>query len=448
VSLADRRLDVLADPGTTAPQVVGAPSGWEPGVRYEPDGSRTVTLPPSPALADEASWAAAIAALGVDIPDGYRCRLVEAKYDPAAWTRETPYSVHPATSVQHKTPAVTRPVWRYRFVVEVAPARIDVDELLRAIKPRKRQNHNETVAVLPTYVYAFGDTQWGKPDGDGPDGTVARWYDSLDRAVTRYKALRKRGQCGPVTLLVAGDCIEGTQSQGGRLVGRLSLTLTEQVRLYRRTLADAVSAFAALDAVHVAVVPGNHDEALRVGDKMATRYDDSWAIEGASQVADVMAAKGYDVALREGDGPRRHRHLRRRGLRPLPPPADRADGQDDPHAGRQPRRRVDVVRASRRPVRPARRADVPHRRRPLVGAGGRVMSDDLIATRQQHYGDPRPNHERIAGLWSAYIGQTLTAHDVAMMMVLLKVARAKVDAHHEDNYDDAAAYLSIARRVR
>lgn len=73
---------------------------------------------------------------------------------------------------------------------------------------------------------------------------------------------------------------------------------------------------------------------------------------------------------------------------------------------------------------------------------------DLIATRQQHYGDPRPNHERIAGLWSAYIGRTLTAHDVAMMMVLLKVARAKVDAHHEDNYDDAAAYLDIARRVR
>lgn len=293
MALSDRDLPSLSDPGSTIPQVVGAPSGWEPGVRYEPDGSRTVTLPPSPALADEASWAAAIAALGVDIPDGYRVRLVEAKYDPAAWTRDAPYSIHPATSVQHKTPATTRPVWRYRFVVEVAPARVDVDELLRAIKPRKAA----PVAAYgsATYVYAFGDTQWGKPDGDGAEGTVARWYDSLDRAVTRYKVLRKRGQCGPVTLLVAGDCIEGTQSQGGRLVGRLSLTLTEQLRLYRRTLADAVAAFAALDAVHVAVVPGNHDEALRVGDKMATRYDDSWAIEGASQVADVMAAKGHDV---------------------------------------------------------------------------------------------------------------------------------------------------------
>jgi len=282
VSLSERLAELTA-PGTTTPQVTSAPSGWEPGVKYEPDGSRTVTLPPSPALADEASWAAAVQSLGVDVPDGYRVRLVEAKYDPAAWHRD-----------EQGEDAVTRPVWRYRFVVEVAPARVDVDELLRAIRPRKAA----PVAAHGTaaFVYAFGDTQWGKPDGDGPEGTVGRWYDSLDRAVTRYKGLRKRGLCGPVTLLVAGDCIEGTQSQGGRLVGRLSLTLTEQLRIYRRTLADAVATFAALDAVHVAVVPGNHDEALRVGDKMATRYDDSWAIEGASQVADVIAAKGYDVA--------------------------------------------------------------------------------------------------------------------------------------------------------
>lgn len=287
------RLAALADPGTTTPALTAAPSGWEPGIRFEPDGSRTVTLPPSPALADEASWAAAISALGADIPDGYRVRLVEAKYDPAAWHRDDQHTTNPATGRQVKSLATTRPVWRYRFVVEPAPSRVDVAELLRAIKPKKR---NSAPSPSPAaFVYAFGDTQWGKPDGDGPDGTVGRWYDSLDRALTRYKGLRKRGLVGPVALLVAGDCIEGTQSQGGRLTGRLALTLTEQLRLYRRTLADAVAAFAALDSVHVAVVPGNHDEALRIGDKMATRYDDSWAIEGASQVADVMAAKDYEV---------------------------------------------------------------------------------------------------------------------------------------------------------
>jgi len=296
VALSDhsRDLEALADAGTTVRQTGGAPAGWEPGIRYEPDGSSVITLPPSPALADEASWAAAIRALGADVPDGYRVRLVEAKYDPAAWHRDEDRVTVPGQKHPVKSQAVTRPVWRYRFIVEPAPSRIDIDDLLKAVRKR-RPAPPTTRTGTASYVFAFGDTQWGKPDGDGSAGTVERFYDTLDRAVTRYKHLRKRGLAGPVLLLVAGDCLEGTTSQGGRLVGRLDLTLTEQLRVYRRTLADAVTAFAELDRTNVAVVPGNHDEVLRVGDKMASRYDDSWAIEGASQVADVMKAKGYDV---------------------------------------------------------------------------------------------------------------------------------------------------------
>ena len=73
---------------------------------------------------------------------------------------------------------------------------------------------------------------------------------------------------------------------------------------------------------------------------------------------------------------------------------------------------------------------------------------DIINQRAEHYGDPRPNHDRIAGLWSAYLDTTITAHDVAAMMVLLKVARAKLDPWHEDNYTDLAGYAEIMRRVR
>lgn len=276
------RLTELADAGSTAPQIKGAPAGWEPGVKYEPDGSRIVTLPPSPALADESGWAAAVQGLGVDVPDGFRVRLVEAKYDPAAWHRDG-----------EGADAVTRPVWRYRFVVEVAPARIDVAELLAAVRKRGKTPISTTAGA--GFVFAVGDMQLGKSDGDGSAGTVDRFYDSLTRALARYKSLRKLGRCGPVTLLIAGDCIEGVTSQGGNLVARNDLTLTEMIRVYRRLLADEVAAFAELDAVTVAVVPGNHDEAIRTGNQMSSRYDDSWAIEGASQVADVMAAKGYEV---------------------------------------------------------------------------------------------------------------------------------------------------------
>lgn len=73
---------------------------------------------------------------------------------------------------------------------------------------------------------------------------------------------------------------------------------------------------------------------------------------------------------------------------------------------------------------------------------------DIIEQRAEHYGDPRPNHDRIAGLWSAYLDTTITAHDVAQLMVLLKVARSKVDPWHDDNYVDAHGYLDIAKAVR
>lgn len=279
MSLGDR-LDSLRDARSTVPQST-SPQGWEPGIKYEADGSRLVTLPPSPALADEASWADAVRALGADVPDGYRVRLVEAKYDPAAWHRDA-----------EGEDAVTRAIWRYRFAVEVAPARLDVDELLASV--RKPKAKPEAVDG-ETFCFFAGDLQLGKPDGDGSAGTVERFYASLDRALTRFKALRKRGHSGPVLLGWVGDCIEGTESQGSRLLARLDLTITEQVRVYRRLMAEQVAAFAELAPVHVAVVPGNHDEAKRIGDQLATRYDDSWAIEGAAQVADVMAAKGYEI---------------------------------------------------------------------------------------------------------------------------------------------------------
>lgn len=279
MSLADR-LAELAAAGTTAEQLHSpAPSGWEPGIKYAPDGTRVVTSGPIPETDDPTP---VLASMGITVPDGFRARLAEVRHDPAAWTR----------SAQGED-AVTVPVVRCRWVIEPSPRHVDIDELLAVIRPRRKAP--KPADTRQAWVFAAGDLQLGKPDGDGTAGTVGRFLDSLERALTRYKALRKTGKAGPVLLAWLGDCIEGTETQGSRLLARLDLTMTEQVRVYRRLMAEQVSAFADLtDELTVAVVPGNHDEAKRVGDAMATRYDDSWAIEGASQVADVMAAKGRD----------------------------------------------------------------------------------------------------------------------------------------------------------
>jgi len=275
-------LDSLKAAASTAQAITSTPKGWEAGIKFEPNGSRLITLPAGPELGDESTWAAAVQALGVSVPDGFRIRLVEAKFDPVAWTRDDADQAN----------AVTRAVWRYRFVVEVAPAQIPIDDLLKAVRKRKPAKAKD---APESFVFVMGDLQLGKPDGDGSAGTVQRFYDSLDRALTRYKYLRKAGMVDKVCLSFVGDCPEGTQSQGGNLVGRLDLTLTEQIRVLRRIFADEVTAFGDLASeVLVCAVPGNHGDVLRVGNQVATNYDDNWDIESLVQVADVCQAKGYD----------------------------------------------------------------------------------------------------------------------------------------------------------
>lgn len=51
--------------------------------------------------------------------------------------------------------------------------------------------------------------------------------------------------------------------------------------------------------------------------------------------------------------------------------------------------------------------------------------------RQQDYGNINDSFLRIAGLWSAYTGFTITKYDVAMMMMLLKISRAKHGNHRD-----------------
>ncbi len=73
-------------------------------------------------------------------------------------------------------------------------------------------------------------------------------------------------------------------------------------------------------------------------------------------------------------------------------------------------------------------------------------SKELIAERG-NYGDPRENHQRIARMWSAWLGKRITAYEVAVMMSMVKLSRMKGDPAHDDNYDDAVAYLQIAEQI-
>lgn len=72
--------------------------------------------------------------------------------------------------------------------------------------------------------------------------------------------------------------------------------------------------------------------------------------------------------------------------------------------------------------------------------------------RNRYYGHPLDNHTNTAAFWSAYIGRkfgvnvSLTARDVCMMMVLLKVSR-DANKENEDNLIDICGYARNAEMV-
>ena len=68
--------------------------------------------------------------------------------------------------------------------------------------------------------------------------------------------------------------------------------------------------------------------------------------------------------------------------------------------------------------------------------------------RQKDYGDKVDNHTNISKLWSAYLDVEIAAHDVAIMMSLLKIARTKLGAVSKDTYIDMAAYSAIAGEIK
>ena len=68
--------------------------------------------------------------------------------------------------------------------------------------------------------------------------------------------------------------------------------------------------------------------------------------------------------------------------------------------------------------------------------------------RQKDQGDKLHNHTNIAKLWSAYLDIKVSAHDVAILMALLKVARTKLGKVSSDTYVDMASYSAIAGEIK
>ena len=68
----------------------------------------------------------------------------------------------------------------------------------------------------------------------------------------------------------------------------------------------------------------------------------------------------------------------------------------------------------------------------------------VCTDREQQYGTPENNFASIANLWNAYKPCGFTAHDVGVMLALLKIGRIASGQIKADNYIDLAGYAACA----
>lgn len=80
--------------------------------------------------------------------------------------------------------------------------------------------------------------------------------------------------------------------------------------------------------------------------------------------------------------------------------------------------------------------------------------DIVNGDRQNDYGEVEDNFTTIAHLWDAYVSSldgtkshTITPKDVAIMMILLKVARTASGHGKQDNWIDIAGYAACGGEI-
>lgn len=260
------------------------PQGWEPGVKYSSDGIPTEVVSPVVAETDESGYGDILDTMGVSLPEGYTLRLVEARYDPAAWHRS-----------KQGEDAVTRPVWRYKFQVvpgDGASSYAMVRDLLADLKRTDHTKRSGKFHGDATFQTAINDTQYGKAVSTGGTPELLERMDRFyDLAIERAEDLGTRN-IGQLVVPLLGDLIEGCSIYPNQSWS-IDCDMRDQIKGVSLLILDYLDRIAPkFQSVVVPCAPGNHGE-NRVGGKRVQRHDNFDQLV-AEQVA--MAAE-RDPAL-------------------------------------------------------------------------------------------------------------------------------------------------------
>lgn len=255
--------DLIAEMSTTRVKAAGAPTGYT--TTQEGDTGTIET----PAMLGEV--------------DSFDRILKEAGFDPEVFTLASTPRIK---TWDAQTPDGVMRLYSYQLDVVKKTGGINTDDLIAHIHkptlPSQRLPEGPRTGVL-----AVGDLQLGKSDGDGTQGIVGRYKQAVHNAHAEWE----KNPTDTILIAFLGDCIEGIVSQGGRNINNNDLTLTEQLRTLRHLMTHTIQTFHKRGvALHVASVPGNHDETHRT--PVSSRPDDSYAVDSLRAVEEAHNLAG------------------------------------------------------------------------------------------------------------------------------------------------------------
>ncbi len=264
-----------------------APTGFEPGIRYDPSTGRPSEFTTPPVDRDvqhtPGAWDDLVQSLGLTLPPGYEARLVEARFDPHAWTRTTEYTL--VGDAQQRTPATTRPAWRYRFaIVPRSGIPADLTELVQVARtnrptgrPGKRPSHGLRVVVA-------SDAQVGKV---GSDGGTTDLLNRVENLLGQLDEVMRDEPCDEAITADPGDLAEGFENVPSQPHTN-DLSHPEQLRVARLLLTEIVTTVAARHKTNrVLTVPSNHTQ-WRRGKAILGKPTDDYGIDIHRAVAEAL----------------------------------------------------------------------------------------------------------------------------------------------------------------
>jgi len=245
------------------------PTGFEPGVRYTPDGDvDEVTLALTEIPPDEKAWRAEIMRVtALTIPEGRRVQLNDVRY----WGDPHQPMVYVRFAIVDRA-SCTDPL---DLVALMSVARSN-----RPPRAVRRKRHLEGLRVV-----VASDTQIGKSaSGGGTPALLAR----VENMLGQLDALMVEQPAEEAITVDPGDLIEGFENVPAQQHTN-DLSHPDQLMVARALLTEVVTTVAARHAINrVLTVPSNHAQ-WRRGKDLIGKPGDDYGIDTHRAVAEALA---------------------------------------------------------------------------------------------------------------------------------------------------------------